>query len=132
MEELRRRQVLAQCLLAIPGAVDDGEVVVVDGVRVGREATADVELARGPQVDDGAQAERLQQLEVVGREAAETVGAEDPPPPDGATVVGRPSAEVAKVEDAVEGDGTGGGRRVHDLDGRGSPRRDDDGTVTRR
>ena len=104
VEELRGGQVLGAGQFPIPGRVDDGQVVERDRVGLEREATALVDLARPPQVDDRLQGDRTQRLEIIGRQPAEPVGSEQRPPTQRTAVLGRVPAEVAEVEDAVEVD----------------------------
>ena len=89
-------------------------------VEIGRCAAPLGHLAGGPQIDDRAKAERVEQVAVVACEPVEPVGAEHGAATDDGPVLGRQAAEVAEVVHLSErersGDHRGHGRRRYRAD----------------
>ena len=76
-------------LLRAPDDVEHGVMVVVDGVRLEGEAAVLLDLVRGAEVDDRAQAEGLQPEDVGVGDAVDAVGPVEGLPLGGAAVGGR-------------------------------------------
>ena len=72
--------VVGGCLGRVPDDVDQGQVVVADGMGVDREAAPLLELIAGAQVDHGAEAESAHDGQVGVGEAVQAVGAEERAP----------------------------------------------------
>ncbi len=76
------------------------------GDRLGgqRASAGVVELAGRPQIDDGGQADRSEDLDIGSGELVQGIAAKQPPPPGQSPVPGRIAAEVSEVERSGEGD----------------------------
>jgi len=97
------------------------------GIRVEREPAVLLDLVGSAQVDDRAEPERTQRVDVGLGETVDAVGPEERLPLRGATVAGGISTQVAEVEDPFQLDVPGGlghlgavGRRRHVFDGIGA------------
>ena len=119
MQEVRRRQTLADRSIAVPGLVDHGQVVERHRIRLEREAATGTDLSLCAQVDHGLQSNRSQHRKVCVGESPEPVGAEDGAPPNGSPVGSLVSAEIAEVEHSVEVDTAAERCGVHAVDAMG-------------
>ena len=90
-----------------------------------------VELAGGAQVDDGAQTEWTQHVEVFVGQTPESVGAEDRAPLHGAAVARLVAAEVTEVVDTRQVDAAGELICHHEFHRTGEPCRSVDCRMTR-